>query len=77
MRTHGLQPFFNAVETPVEREAFVKALGVTHVLVDPAYYDEMHAVLDEFPDQFAMRYDRAGWAVYEVMSNTFERNGGV
>ena len=77
MRTHGLQPFFNAVETPAERAAFIEALGVTHVLVDPAYYDEMHAVLDEFPDQFAMRYDRAGWAVYEVMSNTFERNGGV
>ena len=41
LRASRVQPFFNSVETPQERAAFVDALGVTHVLVDPAYYREM------------------------------------
>ena len=39
MRRYRVQPFFNSVETPAERAAFVDALGVTHVLVDPPYYE--------------------------------------
>ena len=62
-----VQPFFNSVETPAERAAFVDALGVTHVLVDPAYYDEMRPVLDALPEQFALRYREGEWAVYEVL----------
>lgn len=67
MRSHRVQPFFNSVETPAERTAFVAGLGVTHVLVDPAYSEEMRAVLDRLPEQFALRYRAGEWAVYEVL----------
>jgi hypothetical protein len=68
MRRYRVQPFFNSVETPAERETFVRALGVTHVLVDPAYYDEMRPVLDGLPEQFTLKYSGGKWAVYEVSS---------
>jgi hypothetical protein len=67
MRAHRVQPFFNSVETPAERSAFVKGLGVTHVLVDPVYYQEMRKVLDQLPEQFALRFSENEWAVYEVL----------
>lgn len=64
MRQSRVQPFFNSVETPEERAAFIGGLGVTHVLVDPAYYDEMRPVLDGLPLQFTLQFARAKWAVY-------------
>jgi len=67
MGRHRVQLFFNSVETPAERAAFVNALAVTHVLVDPMYYDEMRPVLDLLPEQFALRYANAKWAVCEVV----------
>jgi hypothetical protein len=67
LRASGVQPFFNSVETPMQRAAFVEALGVTHVLVDPAYYREMRAVLDGLPDEYALRFTEGEWAVYEVL----------
>jgi len=67
VRRYRVQPFFNVVETPTERAAFVKALGVTHVLVSPAHYAELRPVLDALPGQFALRYDHAQWAIYEVV----------
>jgi hypothetical protein len=67
VRRYRTQPFFNAVETPAERAAFVKALGVTHVLVSPAHYRELRPVLDSLSQQFALRYDYAQWAIYEVI----------
>jgi hypothetical protein len=70
IRKNRLQPFFNSIETPAERAAFVEALGVTHVLVDPIYYDEMRPVLDALPQQFALKYSNAKWAVYEVLRNS-------
>ena len=70
MRAHRVQPFFNSVETPAERAAFVDGLGVTHVLVDPAYYREMRAVLDGLPGQFALRFSGGEWAVYEVLRSS-------
>jgi hypothetical protein len=66
MQRHRVQPFFNSVDTAAERAAFVQALGVTHVLVDPPYHAELRAALDALPDLFTLRYDRAQWAVYEV-----------
>ena len=72
IRTSRLQPFFNTVETPSERTAFIEALGVTHVLVGPAYHDEMRPVLDGLSGQYALRYDRAGWAIYEVIGTASE-----
>ena len=66
MRRYRVQPFFNSAETPAERAAFVEALGVTHVLVDPAYYDELRPVLDGLSQQFTLQYAGSKWAVYEV-----------
>ena len=67
MSRHRVQPFFNAVETPEERAEFVRALGVTHVLVSPVHHDELRPVLDRLPDRYALRYDHARWAVYEAL----------
>ena len=66
MERDRVQPFFNSIETPAERAAFVQSLGVTHVLVNPPYYADLRAALDAMPDQFARRYNQNGWAVYEV-----------
>lgn len=76
MRRYRVQPFFNAVETPEERAASIETLGVTHVLVDPAYYDELRPVLDGLPEQYALRYNHAKWAIYEVVRGN-QRAGGV
>jgi hypothetical protein len=67
LRESRVQPFFNSVETAQDRAAFVEALGVTHVLVDPAYYREMRAVLDELPEHYVLRFTAGEWAVYEVL----------
>jgi hypothetical protein len=67
IRESRVQPFFNAVETPAQRSAFIDRLDVTHVLVDPAYYREMRQVLDQLPGQYALRFSEAEWAVYEVL----------
>jgi hypothetical protein len=66
MRKYRVQPFFNNLETPAERDAFVKALGVTHILVNPAHYDELGQVLDGLPTQFVRMYTNGRWAIYEV-----------
>jgi hypothetical protein len=66
MRRYRVQPFFNSVETPEERAAFIEGLGVTHVLVDPAYYDAVRPVLDGLSRQFTLQYANANWPVYEV-----------
>jgi len=68
MSRHRVQPFFNAVETPDERAEFVRALGVTHVLVSPVHYDELRPELDRLPDQYMLKYDNARWAVYETLN---------
>jgi hypothetical protein len=67
MQRDRVQPFFNAVETAAERAAFVEALGVTHVLVNPPYYAELREALDALPELFTLQYDRGQWAVYEVI----------
>src|SRR5436190_23510613 len=51
IRRHQAQPFFNGDETLEERQAFIQGLRVTHVLVDPPYYDTMRAVPDALPAQ--------------------------
>ena len=66
MRQYREQPFFNARETPQERIAFVRAMGVTHILVNPTHYDALRPVLDGLKDQYTLKYDRERWAVYEV-----------
>ena len=66
IRTYGTQPFFNAIERSSDRAVFLRTLGVTHVLVDPAYYFEMRRVLDGLPELVKIRYADGRWAVYEV-----------
>ena len=66
MQDRRVQPFFNVVETAQERRAFLTALGVTHVLVDPTYYSELLPVFDALPDMLSRRYADGRWAVYEV-----------
>jgi hypothetical protein len=63
---YGEQPFFNDRETHLERLAFIRDLGVTHVLVTPRLYAMMSAVLRREPDAFTLRYDDGRWALYEV-----------
>ena len=63
MRERGVQPFFNDQETTEQRRTFVRELGVTHVLVDPMYYDSMRRVLDALPQLFSLRYADGRWAI--------------
>ena len=63
---YGTQPFFNDRETRAERLAFIRDLGVTHVLVTPRLYALMSAVLRGEPEVFTARYDDGRWALYEI-----------
>jgi hypothetical protein len=63
---HQTQPFFNTHESLEERIAFVEALQVTHIVVDPMYYDEMKQTLDQWPNIFQVVYDDEEWAIYQV-----------
>jgi hypothetical protein len=67
---HGEQPFFNTTETPEERAAFIEALGITHVLVNPRLHSMMMPLLDGVPDKYRQRYDDGRWALYEVLVTT-------
>jgi hypothetical protein len=67
VRRYRAQPFFNALESPAERSAYIHALGVTHVLVSPSHHDELRPVLDGLPEQFALRYNHGQWSVYEAL----------
>jgi hypothetical protein len=64
---HGGQPFFNDRESPEERRAFVDELGVTHVLIDPAFYETLPRILDGQSADFAKLDDRESWAVYRAL----------
>lgn len=70
MEKYSTQPFFNSRESWTERMEFVRALSVTHVLVDPMYYQEMRAVLAQWPEMFESIYDDGRWAVYQVSQTT-------
>jgi hypothetical protein len=60
------QPFFNDRETREERMAFIRDLGVTHVLVSPRIHAMMTKTLTADRDLFVARYDDGQWALYEV-----------
>jgi hypothetical protein len=66
MRQLGVQPFFNAAEGWAERADFVKALAVTHIVVDPLYHGLMARPLRQWPETFATVFDDGAWTVYEV-----------
>ena len=65
LTSHGAQPFFNDRETNAERLALVKALNVTHVLVDPPFHDSMIAALGA-DAVFEKVFDDHKWAVFRV-----------
>jgi hypothetical protein len=67
MRQYRVQPFFNTEETHEQRDEYVAALGVTHVLVNPAHYDSLRPVLDALPERFALKHAYDRWAIYEVI----------
>jgi hypothetical protein len=60
------QPLFNRSETRKDREAFLRDLHVTHVLVNPRLYPSIKPVFDADTDLFVPRYDDGRWALYEV-----------
>jgi hypothetical protein len=66
MKQRGVQPFFNSTESLTERADFVRALGITHVVVDPPYQRVMARVLGQWPEAFSTVYDDGAWTVYEV-----------
>jgi len=66
LATYRTQPFFNDVEAPHDRRAFLRDLRVTHVLLDPAYYDLMKRILDAEPETYRAVYDDGQWAVFAV-----------
>ena len=66
LKAHGAQPFFNDRETSGERLALVKALKVTHVLVDPAFHDSMIQALAA-DAAFEKVFDDHKWAVFRVV----------
>lgn len=66
VRKYRRQPFFNSEETAAERVEFLETLRVTHVLVDPAYYDDMQQALEPLSAVLEPKYADGRWAVYEV-----------
>lgn len=62
------QPFFNTQESLDERLEFIRALHVTHILVDPAMHSDMKATLLQWQQVFRVVYDDGQWAVYSVMA---------
>ena len=66
---HESQPFFNARDSLGERLEFVRALHVSHILVDPAIYSEMKAVLSQWQQVFKPVYDDGQWMVYSVQGS--------
>lgn len=76
MRRLGVQPFFNSAESWDERVDFVRALGVTHILVDPPYRRLMARVLGQWSEAFATVYDDGTWTVYEVRIPGERRRAG-
>lgn len=67
MRKYRVQPFFNGLETPDERDEYVRTLGVTHILVNPAHDAELRPTLDALPDRFSLKHAHDRWAIYEVI----------
>jgi hypothetical protein len=68
LAVHAAQPFFNDKETDAERGQFVDTLGITHVLVDPAFHDLVVSALEGHA-MFEKEYDAGGWAVFGVHSS--------
>jgi hypothetical protein len=72
----GVQPFFNSAESLAERVDFLRALGITHIVVDPPYRRLMARSLGQWPEQFATVYDDGAWMVYEVRISGGGRSKG-
>jgi hypothetical protein len=60
------QPFFNSRESRDDRLAFIRELGVTHVLVNPRMHALMTPLLSAETEVFTPLYNDGRWALYEV-----------
>jgi hypothetical protein len=63
---HGGAPFFAIDETPDERYADARALGVTHVLASPSERNEVIAAVKMRPDLFEVLLDETGWQLVKI-----------
>jgi hypothetical protein len=67
VRKYEAQPFFNEKETLDERLAYLRAVGGTHLLIDPRYYASIRPLVGRWPDRFASLYDDGQrWAVFQI-----------
>jgi hypothetical protein len=66
LRKHRSQPFFNAAESTEERRAFLDALGVDFVVVDPHHHAMLAPELEQHPQLLRRVFNEGEWSVYEV-----------
>jgi hypothetical protein len=60
------EPFFDPREGDLDRLDFIRAMGATHVLIDPLTYPDLVPVLRKAPRQYAFLVDDGKWALVEV-----------
>lgn len=66
VRTHGGMPFFSSRAKPEERFSDARALGATHVLVDPGFRSVALATALSRPDLFRVVMDKSHWVLLAV-----------
>jgi len=62
----GTQPFFNSIDRPDERKAFLQKTGATHVVIDPMYYGSLTPILKNMGTLVELIYEQDEWAVFVV-----------
>jgi hypothetical protein len=65
---HGVQPFFNDVQSAEERAQFLADHQATHVVVDPNTRAAVHDILCRDGCEYRLLYDADGWSVFEVVA---------
>ncbi len=70
MREHGTQPFFNERQSPEEKAAFLRTVGITHIFVHAAQSAVVAPLALGRADLLRKLYDDGEWAVYEVVARS-------
>jgi len=73
LRDHGTQPFFNDRESPEEKMAFLRAVGITHIFVHASQSAVLAPLGRGGTGLLRKLYDDGQWAVYEVARGTAGR----
>ncbi len=60
------EPFFDPRESDLDRLDFIRAMGATHVLIDPLTYPGLVPVLRKAPRQYRFLVDDGKWALIAV-----------